>query len=108
MDRPLRVQIVADEDFIQSLEQAAKDGAIDVERKPINSTDQKFGLVEIGALIATFTAVAALAEKLVEVWAKTKRPVKVTITTPKGSVTIEGDAGKSVDTLIEKLKPVVA
>ncbi len=108
MDRSLRVQIIADEDFIRSFEESAKGEAIDVERQPIDSTDQKFGLLEIGALIVTFKALADLAEKIVDVWAKTKRPIRVTVTTPKGSVTVEGDAGKSVDTVVEELKAVVA
>ena len=108
MDQTYRVQIVADMNFIQSFEEVTQDGVIEVQRKEIDSTDQKFGLVEVGALIATFHAVATLAEKIVDVWAKTRRPIKVTVTTPKGSITVEGDAGKSVDDVIAELKPVVA
>lgn len=108
MDGILRVQIVSEIDFIREFEESAKASSIEIEPKEVDSIDLEFGIAEAMAIIAVLYSAAQLAEKIVDVWAKTRRPVKVVVTTPKGSVSIEGDAGKTVDSLIEELKPVIA
>jgi hypothetical protein len=106
MDRTLRVQIVSEIDFINEFKESVRSSSIEIQPKEIDSIDQEFGLAEAAAIIAILYSAAQLAEKIVDVWTKTKRPAKVTVTTPKGSVSIEADAGETIDSLVEKLKPV--
>jgi hypothetical protein len=103
----VRVQLTADKETIAAVEQiAAQDGATTERREP-PSEGMKFGLVEVAALIVVAKSSAELAKIIVDVWKSTKHDAEVTITTPKGTVTVKGASSRTVDEVLEQLKPVV-
>lgn len=102
------VIVASDADFIAAFEVQAKQAEIATQPHELTSHDSELVILEVAAVIATLHAAAKLAKTLVEVWALTKRQSDVTITTPKGTVTVKGDSGMTVEALVEELKPILA
>lgn len=104
----VRVQLVGDKALIDELESAAPKLAISTERREPPGAGQNFGMVELAAIVVVAKGVAELAKMIVGVWKDTKHKSKVTITTPKGSITVESDSKRTVDELLMELQPVIA
>lgn len=107
MTDTIRVQLISEEAFVDRFESATGDSGLTTERHALAKDGQNFGLVEVAALIVVAKSVAELAKAIVEVWKATKLNAKVTVKTPKGSITVEGDSNRSVDELVAQLTPLI-
>lgn len=87
----LRIQFVSEPEVIEALSRAAVAEEVAIHPHEIRSSDQRFGLVEAAAVIAIVKGAAEVAQLLAQTYKALKGHNKVTVKTPKGSVTIEGD-----------------
>jgi hypothetical protein len=92
MAADLRIQIVSEPEVIETLSRAAAAANIATTLHENRTSDQRFGLVEAAAVIAIVKSVAEVAQLLAKTYKALKGRNKITVKTPKGSVTIEGDA----------------
>jgi len=99
-----RFQIITESRFIKELNDIAAQNHVRTEPHELPNTDQNFGLVEATAVIAFVYSVAELAELIVKVWKSTKSSTKVTIKTPKGEITVQGDSYKTTEQLVSEFK----
>lgn len=99
-----RFQIITESSFVHALEAIAADDKIRTDPHELHDTDQNFGLAEATAVIAFVYSIAELADLIMKVWKATKRSTRVTIKTPKGEITVEGDSYGSTEELILQLK----
>ena len=99
----LRVQLVADVDTINAIHQSAGD---EMSAEPINipTNDQKFGVAELAAIIVIAKGIAEIAELLAKAYRTFRGSKTITIKTPKGTVTIEGDASITTETIRAQLE----
>lgn len=104
----LRILLVADQDSIGAISAAAADSGMETKPHELAPGPHNFGLLEIGALIVIAKQAVELADLIITAWKKTQNPGKITVTTPKGSVTVEGNSSKTIEDIVEQLKPVLA
>jgi hypothetical protein len=104
----LRILLVSDRDSIGALSAAAADAGVETKPHELAPGPHNFGLLEIGAIIVLAKQAVELADLIMTVWKKRQNAGKITITTPKGSVTVDGNSSKTVEDIVEQLKPVLA
>ena len=92
-----RIQLISDRESINALSQAAAAGGVVTEPHEVPVSDQRFGIAEVAAIAAIIHASAQIAELLVKAYKEQSGQHSITIKTPKGSVTIEGDSSTPVE-----------
>jgi hypothetical protein len=96
---PIRVLMISDQETVHAISQAAAEISVKTEPHELKVSDQRFGLAEAAAIIGIFYTVTKVAELLVKIYKTLHGQRKITVKTPKGSVTIEGDASMTVEDL---------
>lgn len=87
----VRIQLLSDIEGIDALSRTASTRSIATEPISIPMSDQRFGIVEAAAIVAIVKGSAEVIELLANTYKKLEGRKKITVKTPKGSVTIEGD-----------------
>ena len=100
----LRIQLISDGGSIEALRQAAAAQAVATEPVKLQASDQRFGLAEAVAIMAIVHSAAEIAELLVKAFVHLRGTHKITVKTPRGTVTIEGDAKTSADLVLAKIR----
>jgi hypothetical protein len=104
----MRILLVSDQDSIGAVSAVASDAGIETKPHKLAPGPHNFGIVEIAAIIVLAKQAAELADLIVTVWKKTQNPGKITVTTPKGSVTVEGNSKKTAEDIVDQLKPILS
>jgi hypothetical protein len=105
MLRPsFRIQFVSDRESIGALSQVAAADSVATEPFEVPVSDQRFGLAEAAAIVAIVYTSAQIAELLVKAYKQLRGKKKITVKTPKGSVTIESDSSASVDVILKEIE----
>jgi hypothetical protein len=100
----LRIQLLSDREGIDALTQAAAADSVTTETSEVQTSDQRFGVVELAAIIAIVHGTAQIAELLVKAFNSLKSDKTITVKTPKGSLTLEGGPSTSVEKLLEQIE----
>jgi hypothetical protein len=96
-EAPIRVLLISDRESIHAVSRAAAESSVKTEPHELNMSDQRFGLVDASAIVGIFYSVAKVAELLAKTYKILRGQRKITVKTPKGSVTVEGDATTTVE-----------
>jgi len=104
----IRVLLVSDAGSMAALREIAANAGVTTEPHEIPPGPHNLDLVALAALVVIAKSVIDLAEAIIGVWKKTGHPTKITISTPKGSVTVESDNRKTVEELLAELRPLIA
>jgi hypothetical protein len=88
----MRVQLISDPETIEALSRAAISDSSVTQPYEIATSDQRLGLVEVAAVVAIVRSSAEVAQLLARAYQALRSKKKITIKSPKGSVTIVGDA----------------
>jgi predicted dehydrogenase len=104
----IRLLLVSDSECVAALREVAANAQLSPEPHTLPPGSHNFGMVELAALVIIAKSGAELADAIVGVWKKTRHPSKITISTPKGSITVEGDSTKTVEDLLPELRAVIA
>lgn len=99
----VRIQLLSDVGGIAALSRAAATRSIVTEPISLSMSDQRFGIVEAAAIVAIVKGSAEVVELLANAYNKLQDRKKITIKTPKGSVTIEGDNSISPKAIQERI-----
>jgi hypothetical protein len=100
---PMRIQLIGDSTSVRGLSEVAVSQSIEVYPSEVPMTDQRFGLGEVAALIAIVHTAAQIADLLVKTYQTVRSMRKMTIKTPKASVTIEIDDSTSRESILKQL-----
>ncbi|TCW83919.1 hypothetical protein C5O80_12460 [Burkholderia sp. SRS-46] len=100
----IRIQFLSDADSINALSRVAAMRSVATEPVTVPMSDQRFGIVEIAAIIAIVKESAEVVGLLADAYKKLQGCRKITVKTPKGSVTIEGDGSLSTDAIQERVE----
>jgi hypothetical protein len=100
----VRIQLLSDAEGIDAISDAAAARSIATGPIPIPMSDQRFGIVEAAAIVAIVKGSVEVVELLVNAYKKLEGRKKITIKTPKGSVTIEGDDSISTGTIQKRIE----
>ncbi len=100
----LRIQFVSDSESIDALSRVAAAGSVTTEPHDIPVSDQRFGIAEAAAIIAIVHTSAQIAELLVKAYKALRGQRKITVKTPKGSVTIEGDSSITIEAVLKQME----
>ena len=103
-DAGLRIQLVSDRESIEALSQAAVADSVATEAYQAPMSDQRFGIAEAAAIIAIVHTAAQIAELLVKAYKTLRGQKKITVKTPKGSVTIEGDSSTPFKVILKQIR----
>jgi hypothetical protein len=99
-----RIQLVSDKESIVALSQAAVADSVLTEPLEIQVSDQRFGIAEAAAIIAIVHTSAEIGALLVKAYKALRGTKKITIRTPKGSLTIEADGSASVEAIRQQIE----
>lgn len=99
-----RIQFVSDSESIDALSQAAAAGSVPTEPHDIPVSDQRFGIAEAAAIIAIVHTSAQIAALLVKAYKALRGQRKITVKTPKGSVTVEGDSSIRTEAILKQIE----
>jgi len=99
-----RIQLISDSESIEALREAAAAQAVATEPAKLPVSDQRFGLAEAAAILAVVASAAQIADLLVKAYVHLRGTRKITVKTPRGSVTIEGNASTSADQVLAKIR----
>jgi hypothetical protein len=102
-ERGYRIQLVSDKESIGALSQAALADSVSTEPAEIPVSDQPFGLAEAAAIIAIVHTSAEIAALLVKAYKALRGKKKITIKSPKGSLTIEADNSVSAEEIFQQI-----
>jgi hypothetical protein len=100
----LRIQFVSDRESIDAISEAAAADSVVTEPHEIPVSDQRFGIAEVAAIIAIVHTSAKIAELLCKAYKALRGQKKITVRTPKGSVTIEGDGSTPVELILKQIE----
>lgn len=99
----LRIQLVSDRESIDAVRRSAAEG-IASEPTEVSNSDQRFGIAELTAIIVVVKTALEVAVLLADAFKAVRGPKTITIKTPKGSVTIQGDGSMPPEAILEKLQ----
>jgi hypothetical protein len=99
-----RVQLISAGEGIDAVRDAAANTSIQTQATELPKSDQRFGLAEVAAVVAIVHASTEIAGMLARAYSALNKPKKITIKTPKGSVTIDGKAGISAAAILSKMQ----
>lgn len=99
-----RIQLISDSESIDALSQAAAADSVVTEPLEIRGSDQPFGIIEAAAIIAIVHTSVQIAHLLVKTYKELRGQKKITIKTPKGSLTIEGDSSTSFEAILKQIE----
>jgi hypothetical protein len=102
-EAPIRIQLVSDRASIEALSEAAIAESINTQAHEVTVTDQRLGIAEVAAIIAIVRSSAEITQLLARAYQALRSKKKITIKSPKGSVTIEGDASTLREDIDRKL-----
>ncbi|GJH28954.1 hypothetical protein [Caballeronia novacaledonica] len=78
--------------------------SVATEPATVPMSDQRFGIVELAAIVAIVKGTAEVGGMLTDAYKKLQGRRKITVKTPKGSVTIDGDGSMSKDAILERIQ----
>jgi hypothetical protein len=100
----LRVQLLSDSESIDAIGKIAAMDSVATEPAELPASDQRFGIAEAAGIIAVIHTSAEIALLLAKAFKLVRGQKKITLRTPRGSVTIEGDATTAEDVILAKIK----
>ena len=100
----LRIQLISDGESLNALSKVAASESIAIESAEIPKSDQRFGLAEAAAIVAVVRTSVQIAELLAKAYKLMRGRKKITIKTPRGTVTIDADSETAADTILAKIQ----
>lgn len=101
---PFTVQLVASQATVDALSEAAAQATIEVRPARLSKADQQLAIAELAAILAVVKTGAEIIQLLIEAYKKAREPQRVTVKTPKGSITLEIDETVNAEALADRLK----